>query len=433
VATTLDRPLQEGVEALLREEIAGLAPEANIAVLVADHRAGEILAYSGSADFFDARRQGQVDMVRAIRSPGSALKPFIYGMAFDQGLVHPETILRDAPRRFGDYQPENFQRTYMGDVSARSALQHSLNVPAVLLLEGIGPERFVGHLRHTGIALRFEANVERPGLPVALGGTGISLADLVTLYAALGQGGLLRPLELTPPHPSASPAARRLIGAPAAWHLARILDSAPPPPDAVPRQFTARSAEFSFKTGTSYGFRDAWAVGYDGRHVVGVWVGRPDGTPSPDRFGRNTAAPLLFKLFDLLPDRRLGSGERAMSVRPPGTLEATNERLPLSLRRYDGPANTGTREVAPLTISFPPAGAVVGLERKARQPLSLALIADGGRQPLRWIVNGQPVPGGQHARHRHAWWDIDGEGFVNITVIDADGRSAASEARIKIY
>jgi penicillin-binding protein 1C len=431
LGTTLDLALQESIEALLHDEAAGLAPEANIAVLVADHRSAEIRAYAGSADFFAARRHGQVDMMQAIRSPGSALKPFIYGMGFDLGLIHPETILRDAPRRFGDYQPENFQRNYMGDVSVRAALQHSLNVPAVAVLEAIGPERFVSRLRHAGITLRFDGAVERPGLPVALGGTGLSLLDLVTLYAALGNDGMVRPLRLYAG--AAAGPGQRLVGPAAAWHLARILDSAPPPADAVPRHLTTRSAAFSFKTGTSYGFRDAWAVGYDGGHVIGVWVGRPDGTPSPDRFGRNTAAPLLFKLFDLLPERRAGQAPRAIASRPPGVLEGATEDLPPALRRFDGLASGhAARAGVPVTISFPPAGATVGLERKPGRSLMMALMAEGGRHPLRWIVNGQPLAA-PTMRQRAAFWPVDGEGFVSVTVIDADGRSAVAEARIKIY
>src|SRR5581483_8226982 len=168
VTSTLDAKVQEAMEALARSELAGLAPQANIAILVADHMTGQIRAYVGSADFFDARRQGQVDMVRAIRSPGSTLKPFVYGL----GVDHPETIVTDGPTRFGEYKPENFQRHYMGEVSVRVALQQSLNVPALAVLDGVGPERFTGLLRAAGITLQFERADERPGLPVALGGVG---------------------------------------------------------------------------------------------------------------------------------------------------------------------------------------------------------------------------------------------------------------------
>jgi penicillin-binding protein 1C len=433
--STLDAKLQETMEALARSELSGIAQESNIAILVADHATGAIRAYVGSADFFDARRQGQVDMVRAIRSPGSTLKPFVYGLGFDLGLVHPETIVTDGPTRFGDYRPENFQRHYMGEVSVRVALQQSLNVPAVSVLDAVGPERFTGLLRAAGITMRFETAAERPGLPVALGGVGTSLADLVTLYAALGNRGLARPLRLETSYTPA-PDGKRIVSAGAAWHLARILESAPPPNDTLPRAFLNRPFDIAYKTGTSYGFRDAWAIGYDGKHVIGVWVGRPDGTPSPDRYGRVTALPILFKAFDLVPETRNGSAGRAMPDRPSDAHVSANERLPRTLRRFAprhqrmATATPDRPAPAALAISFPPANATVGLEKKGDTDPHLFLVAEGGAKPLRWIVNGQPVearPGGQ------VFWRVDGEGFVRVTVIDADGRTASVQARIKIY
>lgn len=435
IESTLDARLQETMEALARSELAGLAPEANVAILVADHATGAVRAYVGSAAFFDAQRHGQVDMVRAIRSPGSTLKPFVYGLGFDLGVVHPETIVTDGPTRFGDYRPENFQRHYMGEVSVRVALQQSLNVPAVAVLDRIGPERFTGLLRSAGMTLRFESAAERPGLPVALGGVGTSLADLVTVYAALGNRGVALPLRLdasfTPPAEG-----KRILSAGAAWHLARILESAPPPNDALPRAFLNRPFDIAYKTGTSYGFRDAWAIGYDGKHVIGVWVGRPDGTPSPDRYGRVTALPILFKAFDLVPETRNGSAGRAMPSRPADAHIASNERLPRTLRRFESravrhAAAPGRPAAAALSISFPPSNATVGLEKKNDADPHLFLVAEGGAKPLRWIVNGRPVETAPGAGQ--AFWRVDGEGFIRVTVIDADGRSASVQARVKIY
>jgi penicillin-binding protein 1C len=283
--------------------------------------------------------------------------------------------------------------------------------------------------------MRFENAAERPGLPVALGGVGTSLADLVTLYAALGNRGVAPPLRLetslTPPQPG-----KRVVSAGSAWHLARILESAPPPNDALPRAFLNRPFDIAYKTGTSYGFRDAWALGYDGKHVIGVWVGRPDGTPSPDRYGRATALPILFKAFDLVPETRNGNAGRAMPDRPAEAHLASNERLPRTLRRFE-PRHLRTAApdrpapAATLAISFPPPGATVGLEQKGGEKPHLFLVAEGGAKPLRWIVNGQPVevtPGA-----RQTFWRVDGEGFIRVTVIDADGHTASVQARIKIY
>ncbi len=435
IVTTIDGKLQTAIEVLLRGELPELSPAANIAALVVEHGSGAVRAYVGSADMAALRRHGHVDMVRAVRSPGSTLKPLIYAMAFDLGVVHPDTIVRDAPTRFGHYKPENFQRHYMGEVTVRSALQHSLNVPAVAVLEAVGAERFSALLAASGVRLHFASDVEKPGLPVALGGTGTSLADLVVLYAALANGGEVRPLSLVPPATGA--AVKRLVGASAAWHIARILEAAPPPVETVSDRFAARPREIAFKTGTSYGFRDAWAIGYDNRHTIGVWVGRPDGTPSPDRFGRNTAAPLLFKMFDLLPERRAGASSRPMPVKPPDALEASNYLLPDALRRFDPLAQLpiaaakGPR-AEPLVITFPPTSAVIGLELgRATGTPRLALVAEGGRLPLRWLVNGQPIAA--RGLSRKTFWPIDGEGFVAITVLDADGASATSQARIKLY
>jgi len=422
------------VEALAKAELENLAAEANIAIVVADHTTGAIRAYVGSADFFAARRQGQVDMVRAVRSPGSTLKPFVYGVGFDLGLVHPETIVTDGPTRFGDYRPENFQRHYMGEVTVRTALQQSLNVPAVAVLDGVGPERFTGILRTAGVTLRFENPAEKPGLPVALGGAGMTLAELVTLYAALGSGGVARALRL---EAGATPdEGRRIVSNATAWHLARILESAPPPADAVPRGFLRTGLDIAYKTGTSYGFRDAWAMGYDGRYTVGVWVGRPDGTPSPDRYGRATALPILFKVFDLLPDSRNGDTGRAMPVKPKEELVTANDRLPVTLRRYgarsERTALLGRATRGPqLSISFPPAGATVALEKKGEAQPQLFLVADGGTGPVRWLVNGRPLDSGAATRQAH--WPVDGEGFVRVTVIDAEGNSASVQARVKVY
>ncbi len=433
IATTLDRGLQGAVEDMLRGELAGLAPEATIAVLIADHRSGAIRAYAGSADFFDAKRQGQVDMVQAIRSPGSTLKPFIYAMGIDLGLIHPESVVRDAPTRFGDYQPENFQRNYMGEVTIRVALQQSLNVPAVGVLDGIGPERFAAHLRQAGIALKLPV-AEKPGLPIALGGVGATLGDLVTLFAALGNDGKARALRLAAAEPAAHEA--RLVGSGAAWHIARILEAAPPPVDVVTRASAGRPLDIAYKTGTSYGYRDAWAIGYDGQFVVGVWVGRPDGSPSPDRFGRNTAAPLLFKLFDLIPESRSGAAGQAMAAKPADAVEFGREKLPATLRRFEprspraavGSGDSAAK--APLVLSFPPAGATIALEAGESAKPHLALIAEGGKRPLRWVVNGRPLDG--PANKSQAFWPVDGEGFVRVTVIDAEGNSATSLARVRL-
>ncbi len=425
--TTVDGELQAALERLLRVEQARLDRAAGIAVLVVDNASRAILAYAGSSDFFDERRYGQIDMVQAIRSPGSTLKPFIYGIAFDDMLIHPETVVTDIPTRFGAYRPENFNMVYHGEVTVREALQQSLNVPAVAVLDAVGPRRFDARLRGAGVALRYGGHGE-PGLPLALGGVGLSLADLVMLYAGLADGGVRKPLLATADGPAGGDEAP-LFGAAAAWYVTRILEAAPPPVNFVDPGATRGNRRIAYKTGTSYGYRDAWAVGYDRRHTVGVWIGRPDGTPSPDRYGRATAAPVLFKVFGLLPD---GSGP-ANPVRPEGVLDVATSELPVRLQRLAGsidrPASVARSLTHPLMVAFPPDGSEVQLDRNGGGYPALTLLAEGGRKPFRWLVNGRPVASPPH--RRRAGWQPDGEGFVQITVIDADGRIARAEVLLR--
>ncbi|MCK5621817.1 MAG: penicillin-binding protein 1C, partial [Alphaproteobacteria bacterium] len=370
---------------------------------------------------------GQIDMIQAVRSPGSTLKPFIYGMAFDDLMIHPETVVADMPTRYGNYTPENFLKVYRGEVTIREALQHSLNIPAVTVLQRVGPRRVDARLRGVGTRLEYGGEGE-PGLPLALGGLGTTLQDLVALYTGLANGGVVVPLAFTPDETD-RPGPVALMGEAAAWYVTRILEDAPPPGDYVESRATRERRRIAFKTGTSYGYRDAWAIGYDARYTVGVWVGRPDGTPSPDRFGRATAAPVLFKVFLQLPR----SGSPANPRRPEDVLDVAARDLPPGLRRIsagEAAPDTISRSLTqPLLVSFPPDGAVVELREGEGGYAPLPLIADGGRKPLRWLVNGEPVEALPH--RRRADWRPDGEGFVQITVIDAEGTAARAQVLLK--
>jgi len=427
VHSTIDGELQRALEHMALAEQESLDSGAGLAVMVVENETRRVLAYLGSSDFFDDSRYGQIDMIRAVRSPGSTLKPFIYGMAFDDLMIHPETIIADMPTRFGNYQPENFLKVYRGEVSVREALQQSLNIPAVTVLENVGPRRLDARLQGVGVSLDYGGEGE-PGLPMALGGLGTTLQDLTMLYAGLANGGVVRPLAFTLDDKAGPPVA--LLGEAAAWYVTRILEAAPPPTDFVDPLATRDHRHIAFKTGTSYGYRDAWAVGYDARYTVGVWVGRPDGTPSPDRFGRATAAPVLFRIFRQLPD----SGRPANPIRPEDTIVAANRDLPPGLRRIsagESAPDAITRSlIQPLLVSFPPDGAVVELRAgEGGAYAALPLIADGGRKPLRWLVNGVPVEASP--QRRRADWRPDGEGFVQITVIDADGAAARAQVLLK--
>jgi penicillin-binding protein 1C len=426
VRTLVDGELQRQLEALALRHQARLEGGATVALLVVENSGRQVRAYVGSGDYFDAARLGQNDMVRAVRSPGSTLKPFIYGMAFEDLLIHPETIVTDQPMRFGDYAPENFDHFYRGEVSAREALQLSLNLPAVALLQRIGPTRFAQTLRAAGTPLHLPEGVAAPGLPIALGGVGITLEDLVTLYAGLADGGTVRPLRYLEDAPIAEP--RPVVSPAAAWYVTRILADAPPPPNLVAPQNRKHARAIAFKTGTSYGFRDAWAIGYDADYTVGVWVGRPDGSFSPGRMGRDAAAPILYEAFDMLP--RAGKAS-APAAPPVGVIIASNRDLPPSLRRFDAGGATLASLLQPEKgprIGFPADGATVDLGA-AGGPRSLALQASGGAMPLLWLVNGMPVPSAPY--RRQAQWQPDGVGATRITVIDRAGKSASVEAWIQ--
>ena len=184
---TIDASLQRSLQELARERARALGPDISVAIVAVDHATGEVLARVASADYFDERRAGQVDMTHALRSPGSALKPFIYGLAFEDGAVHPETLIEDRPVRYGGYAPENFDMTFQGTVSVRRALQMSLNVPAVAVLDKVGASRFSARLAQAGAPLVLPKG-EAPGLAIALGGVGIKLTDLTMLYAGLARG-----------------------------------------------------------------------------------------------------------------------------------------------------------------------------------------------------------------------------------------------------
>jgi penicillin-binding protein 1C len=414
-ALTIDAALQTSLEHLARDRARSQGPDISVAILVADHASGEILAQVGSADYFDVARAGQVDMTRAVRSPGSTLKPFIYGLGFEDGFLHPETLVEDRPSRYGAYAPENFDLTFQGTVPVRKALQLSLNVPAVAVLDKVGPSRLTARLTQAGAALVLPAG-EIPGLAMGLGGVGIRLADLVTLYGSLARGGMAVPLAIR--MDATEPAQpRRLMDPIAAWYVGNILIGTPPPEH-------ASGGRIAFKTGTSYGYRDAWAIGFDGKRVIGVWVGRPDGAPVAGMTGRSAAAPILFDAF-----ARTGKTLAPLRAAPRGALFATNARLPLPLQHFRAGALPGADRGPPLKIVFPPHGA--RLEATAGEdggPAGVALKFSGGVKPITVMVDGTPVRAA--GERRTVFIPAPGPGFVRLTVVDGQGATDSVVVRL---
>src|SRR6202012_392584 len=326
------------------------------------------------------------------------------------------------PVRFGSYAPENFDMTYQGTVPVRKALQFSLNVPAIVLLDRVGASRLSSRLRGAGANLILPKD-EAPGLAMGLGGVGVTLRDLAMLYAGLPRLGTTKPPREVMTKDEARNDAReplRLMDQVAAWQVGNVLLGSPPPENAARNRI-------AFKTGTSYGYRDAWSVGFDGRITVGVWVGRPDGAPVPGLIGRVAAAPILFDAF-----ARTGRQPVALPKAPKGAvMVAGNEKLPLPLRRFRpiGELVRAGNEQAP-PIQFPLNGSRLVVARAggaaaAAMPVKVA----GGVLPMTVVVNG--VSAGEIDGRRQRLIDPPGPGFARLTVIDATGAADTVVIRVQ--
>lgn len=404
--TTLDLDLQAALEALARDALPALPAQATAALMVVDPSSGAVLASVGSADYTSDARRGFVDMTQALRSPGSTLKPLVYGLAFSDGILHPETLLNDRPASYAGYAPQNFDGAFRGPVTARAALQASLNLPVVELTQALGPARVMAALRQAGVEAVVPGDVA--GLAISLGGVGVSLEGLVQLYAAIARGGAAVAVHavdggtLGSVAGEASAARPQVMTPEAAWHLGDVLSGAPRPaglPD----------GPLAFKTGTSHAHHDAWALGFDGAHAVGVWVGRADGASVPGMYGAEVAAPLLFEAFARL------DGPQALPPAPPGTRTvASTADLPAPLRQFG--ARLVQIEDAP-RLTFPPDGAALA-------PLAGGVLArvELGRAPFTWFADGAPVAVASY--EREARLPLDGPGFVTLSVVDAEGRAA---------
>lgn len=404
---TLDAGLQAKLQHMARQAASEAGRRVSVAILVADHASGDILASVGSPDYRDGSRQGFVDMTRAVRSPGSTLKPLVYGLAFDQGLAHPETLIHDGPVDFDGYAPVNFDREFRGDVRVRDALQLSLNIPVVKLTDALGPVRVMDGLRRSGAEPRLPGGA--PGLAIALGGIGVTLRDLVQHYAVLAQGG--QGAMLSENSTGKRRMSGRVISPEAAWQVANILQGLAPPPGGPMRKL-------AYKTGTSYGHRDAWAIGFDGRHVVGIWLGRADGTPVPGAFGGELAAPILFEVFG-----RIKPGFAPLPAPPPATLIVSSAELPQPLQRFRARNAAYSEPETRPKLMFPPDGAQL-----ASRGGALTVKLHGGQAPFAVLANGIPVRTGVRERE----FDIPnpGAGFSTLVVVDGSGRSDRAVIRV---
>jgi penicillin-binding protein 1C len=382
------------------------------AALIVDHER-QIVAWVGGGEH---KAPGNaIDAVLAPRSPGSTLKPFVYGMAFENGWMTPHTHVRDNRLAIGGYAPKDFDHTFRGETTVSEALQLSLNVPAIQALERVGPSRFMDRLSACGVRLRLPENPDgtqsAPSLAIVLGGAGISLHDLTMLYAALDHNGHVAPLRREPTDlKSAAPAPETiLLSSRANADIRTILRGTAPPAGIASWEGVA------FKTGTSYGNRDGWAMASTPQATVGVWAGRPDGTASPGLTGRDTAGPVLAALLSLLssPPHTSASSASAQLHRAVAVLSPALR----SLQQRQAPQ-----------IIFPRNHSEIESSSSEGTMLPVGLEGSGGHPPYHWYINGillDVPPGAQPS------WTPDAPGFAHITLADAQNAHATIDIRIR--
>ena len=311
VTSSLDKKMQLAVEKTLARHVRMWAAHNvfNGAALVIDNTTLGITAYVGSEDFDDSAHNGQVDAVQALRSPGSTLKPFLYALHIDKGTLTSKTRLLDVPYDADGYSAENYDGTYAGWVYADEALRHSLNVPMVRLLEGVGAKTFTDYLIASGFK-SLEAQKEKLGLSIILGGCGVTLEELTSAYSAFPRGGsFVRPSYVK----GDSGISSRVFSQAAAYIVTDILSKYDQSEPSLSFSPTASFPEVAYKTGTSYGRRDAWCIGYSSQYTVGVWLGNADNTGAPDLVSTKATVPLLYDIFDIIS----GHSSRTILPMPP--------------------------------------------------------------------------------------------------------------------
>lgn len=414
VPSTLDIAMQHDVEALVAAAASRASDGATAAAIVIDTKTRAVRAMAGSAGV--SSTGGWIDMSRALRSPGSTLKPFIYALAFDDGLLGPDTVIEDMPQSFDGYAPENFDRTFRGEITAADALQHSLNVPAVRVLDRIGAERLAAAFQSAGVTLATpdHANKEM-GLTLALGGAGVTMRDLAALYAGLAQGGAVKPLAWTETdvRKLAAEPAHQIFSRETAIKVSTILEDSPALSGRAPSDLSENAPPVSMKTGTSYGYRDAWAAGHAGGYAVIVWVGRADGGSRPGVTGRDAAAPVLYAIFDALwrLDPNAGRG-----IAPDAEGEA------VVAVRLDPPRRASAPEIV-----FPRDGVELYADGYGPETRGFSLSARGGAGGYAWYAGGDPVTKGADGK---AVWRPTGPGFYDIVVIDGRGLKTTAKVRV---
>jgi len=405
LSTHLDPVLQTKLNRVVSSYTKDWPKHLNGAALVIHNPSHEIRAIRGAmAPNHDG---GWMDLTLIKRSPGSTLKPFIYGLAMDDGLIDQSTLLPDKPLSFDGYRPENFDRRYFGEVRVHEALRHSLNIPAVAVMQQLGTPRFEAMLRASGADMqRSTLGREKAGLAIALGGIGLSPRDIAGLYKSLANDGKAAPSSLSAK--TSFKTDQTIISAHGADVISQILRYAPGPSGRIPHWFKSRAHSISYKTGTSYGFRDAWAVGYTPEWTVLIWTGRPDGGAVPGQTGRNFAAPIMFDVFEGLPGQEQGAGFHQTAKAAPGLVNLIE---------------TETERAKPI-FEFPQDGAVV-LTRSPSRGVNIVLSEDAKDRQI--YVNGQPLP----YKNKQWIWHPQTAGFYDIKAVSSAGDVAKVNVRVE--
>lgn len=399
IHTTINANLQKKIEKYIQQQSENWPDKLSSAVLVMNNQDHQVYAYIGSADLFNSERFGYVDMVQAIRSPGSTLKPFAYGMAMDYGIIHEASLLTDVKRGFDGYFPKNFDGEFHGATPMFKALQMSLNVPVVQVFQHLQPHYFVKKLRDAKVSLY----ADTPTLSIILGGIGISLWEQARLFSSLATDGYIYPMttsfndDVTKKHAILSPES--------AWIIHKILSNTRPSNRFNPKKI-------AWKTGTSYGYRDGWAIGTTADWTVGVWIGRPDGVPNVGALANRYATPLLFDIFNFLPKDQFvlskpssvqpeticwPSGRKITEVPIEScleqyTIDTINGRTPPTL--YDAPGempHSGwPKLLKPDDVSLQSVQ-ILTLQNESiifKSPYTISLMAQGN-PPFYWYLDGQ--------------------------------------------
>ena len=395
IYTTIDGTLQKQLEAWAKERGKSLPTKASMALLIVENNSSKVRAYLGSYNMFNKKISGYIDMTSAIRSPGSALKPFIYAMGFEQHIIHPQTIILDKEVSFGNYHPHNYSRKFHGEVTISEALINSLNIPAVKVLYRVGAGEFIDRLQKVVGKVHIPNNSAT--LPVALGGLGISLWQLTQGYIALANGGSAKSLTTLEKTKQRN---LSLISPKSAKQITAILRQLPPPDN-----YRDQADKIAYKTGTSYGYRDFWSMGYSKNYTIGVWVGRADNQPVIKASAREIATPIMFEAFSLT-DAIKGLKQWRWSS------NFIKNKAPKVLKYFDKELKSQDR----LKFLYPKKGA--RYQSASCHKVTVELAVDNGKEPYFFYIDNKP----QTTNTKKLNLKL-GVGAHTITVLDSSGES----------